>query len=412
MALYLKKELEDSRSLIGVWQITETEEELRELASVPSDEMEEISFIGSESMRKQRLAVRALLCELFGEKVYLSHHDNGKPYLENSVTNISITHTAKYVAVILNDNEDVGIDIESLARDFSVVERKALSEEEILSLDTVISPLIQQNQSPHHIYVTNKDEITVSERTIYRLIDSNLFTARNLDLRRKVRFSARKKTVQVKVDKKCRIGRSYEDFLEFMKQYPGLAIVELDSVEGKKGGKVLLTIHFTKAELMLAFIRERNDSKSVIEVFNRLYRELSSERFRKIFQVCLTDNGSEFSNPSAIEYDDEGNLRTRVFYCDPSAPYQKGSAETNHEFIREFIPKGKDMAPYTQDDISLMMDHINSYSRASLGDKCPYDMFSFLYGKEVLAILGCHKIPPQKVTLNSSIFKRSRPNEV
>ena len=135
MALYLKKELEESRSLIGVWQITETEEELRELASLPSDEEEEISFIGSESLRKQRLAVRALLCELFGEKVYLSHHDNGKPYLENSVTNISITHTAKYVAVILNDNDDVGIDIESLARDFSAVEKKALSEEEIDDLD-------------------------------------------------------------------------------------------------------------------------------------------------------------------------------------------------------------------------------------------------------------------------------------
>ena len=116
--------------MIGVWQITETEDKLRELASVPSDEMEEISFISNESLRKQRLAVRALLCELFGEKVYLSHHDNGKPYLENSVTNISITHTDKYVAVILNDNEDVGIDIESLSRDFSAVERKALSEDE------------------------------------------------------------------------------------------------------------------------------------------------------------------------------------------------------------------------------------------------------------------------------------------
>ena len=135
MALYLKKELDKTRSLVGVWQITETEEELRELASVPSDEMEEISFITNESMRKQRLAVRALLCELFGEKVYLSHHDNGKPYLENSVTNISITHTSKYVAVILSDTEDVGIDIESLARDFSAVEKKALSEEEIDDLD-------------------------------------------------------------------------------------------------------------------------------------------------------------------------------------------------------------------------------------------------------------------------------------
>ena len=135
MALYLKKELEDSKTTIAVWQITETEEQLKEMSSTPTDEMEEISFIKSESLRKQRLAVRALLNELFDEKVYLSHHDNGKPYLENLVTNISITHTEKYVAVILNDTEDVGIDIESLDRDFSAVESKALSEEEIDDLD-------------------------------------------------------------------------------------------------------------------------------------------------------------------------------------------------------------------------------------------------------------------------------------
>ena len=135
MALYLKKELEDSKTTIAVWQITETEEHLKEMSSTPTDEMEEISFIKSESLRKQRLAVRALLNELFDEKVYLSHHDNGKPYLENQVTNISITHTEKYVAVILNDTEDVGIDIESMDRDFSAVEKKALSEEEIEDLD-------------------------------------------------------------------------------------------------------------------------------------------------------------------------------------------------------------------------------------------------------------------------------------
>ncbi|MBQ0150204.1 MAG: 4'-phosphopantetheinyl transferase superfamily protein [Bacteroidales bacterium] len=134
MALYLKKELED-RTRIGVWQVTETEEELRALSSTPTDEMEEISYIKSEKLRKQKLAVRALLNEMFEDKVYLSHHDNGKPYIENSVTNISITHTEKYVAVILNDNEDVGIDIESLDRDFSAVEKKALSEDEIDDLE-------------------------------------------------------------------------------------------------------------------------------------------------------------------------------------------------------------------------------------------------------------------------------------
>ena len=134
MALYLKKTLENEAE-IAVWKIEETEEELKALCSVPNDEMEEISWIKSESLRKQRLAVRALLDEMFDEKVYLSHHDNGKPFLENMVTNISITHTDKYVAVILHETEDVGIDIESLDRDFSAVELKALSEDEIDDLD-------------------------------------------------------------------------------------------------------------------------------------------------------------------------------------------------------------------------------------------------------------------------------------
>ncbi|MBR6305430.1 MAG: 4'-phosphopantetheinyl transferase superfamily protein [Bacteroidales bacterium] len=134
MALYLKKKLENDAT-IAVWQITESEAELRELSATPTDEMEEISFIQSESQRRQRLAVRALLNTLFDEKVYLSHHDNGKPYLENNPVNISITHTEKYVAVILHEDEDCGIDVESLDRDFSAVEKKALSEDEIEDLE-------------------------------------------------------------------------------------------------------------------------------------------------------------------------------------------------------------------------------------------------------------------------------------
>ena len=136
MALYLQKELDDDYHLrLGVWQITETEAELRALTSIPSDELEEISYIKSESLRKQKLAVRALLDVMFEEKVYLSHHDNGKPYIENNSVNISITHTDKYVAVILNDIEEVGIDCESLDRDFSAVEKKALSEDELDELE-------------------------------------------------------------------------------------------------------------------------------------------------------------------------------------------------------------------------------------------------------------------------------------
>ena len=136
MALFLTKDLDNpAHSRVGVWKITESEAELRTMTSIPSDELEEISYIKNESLRKQRLAVRALLDTMFEEKVYLSHHDNGKPYIENNAINISITHTDQYVAVILNDEDEVGIDCESLNRDFSAVEKKALSDEEIGDLE-------------------------------------------------------------------------------------------------------------------------------------------------------------------------------------------------------------------------------------------------------------------------------------
>lgn len=281
----------------------------------------------------------------------------------------------------------------------------SLSEDEVKRLNQIISPLIMKGQSLNHICVNNQDSIMISESTLYRLVNYNVFTARNIDLARKVRFSKRKAKKNFKVDKGCRIGRTYEDFKDFMETFPDLPITEIDSVEGNKGGKVLLTIHFVKAEFMLAFLRDANDSRSVISIFERLYLELSPELFTILMPVLLGDNGSEFSNPVAIEQDLQGNERTHLFYCDPSAPYQKGSAEKNHEFIRYLIPKGHSLDSFTQADITLMMNHINSYSRKSLGNKSPYEVFSFLYGEKILDILGCNKILANDVTLNKSLFK-------
>ena len=96
------------------------------------------------------------------------------------------------------------------------------------------------------------------------------------------------------------------------------------------------------------------------------------------------------------------------YHCNPSAPYQKGSAERNHEFIRFFIPKGKSFNDRTQDDINLMMNHINSYKRAGLGNKTPYEMMEFLYGKTVCKALGLKLIPADEVTLKDTIFKEGR----
>ena len=282
----------------------------------------------------------------------------------------------------------------------------SMTEEEIHRMDLLISPLLKQGQSIHHVYENHKDELMVSESTIYKLVDMGLFSARNLDLPRKVRFAPRKKKKEFKVDKACRIGRDYDSFLTFMNENPDLPVTQMDTVEGVKGGKVILTVHFVKAECMISFLRVHNDSRSVTDAFNSLYEKLSPDLFSTLMPVLLGDNGSEFSNPSALETGPDGRQRTRVFYCDPSAPYQKGSAERNHEFIRYFVPKGCPFDPYSQDDINLMMDHINSYKRPSLGNKTPYEMMAFLYGEKVCHLLGLRLIPPDEVTLNRSILNR------
>lgn len=124
-----------------------------------------------------------------------------------------------------------------------------------------------------------------------------------------------------------------------------------------------------------------------------------------MFPVLLADNGSEFSNPTAIELDSQGNRRTSMFYCDASAPYQKGSCENNHELIRRIIPKGVDIGQYTQEQINLMMSHINSYARKKLGNKSTYEVFEFQYGREILDVFHLRKIPADEIILNTELLK-------
>lgn len=282
----------------------------------------------------------------------------------------------------------------------------ALSEAELRQIDDIVSPLLKKGQSLHHIAIHHADELMKCERTLYAYINNGMFTARNIDMPRVVRMRTRKSVPKVlKVDKSCRVGRDLDSFNNYKQEHPDLPVRQIDSVEGIKGGAVLLTIHFVEQELQLAFLRTYNDSQSVIDIFNRMYLELRPDIFMDMFPILLADNGSEFSNPTAIEFDAQGNLRTKMFYCNASAPYQKPNCENNHEMIRRIIPKGVDIGQYTQKQIDLMMSHINSYARKNLGNKSPYDVFAFQYGEEILKAFNLKKIPADEIILNPELLK-------
>ncbi len=280
-----------------------------------------------------------------------------------------------------------------------------ITEDERLDLDTLLSPLVKNGQSIHHILANNPDRFSLHEKTIYRYVASGLLHAKNGDMPRVCMLKPRaRKSLEHKVDSQCRIGRTYADYLAFVAASPDVPVVEMDSVIGRKGGKVLLTLMFKRCGLMLAFLRDRNDSQSVIDVFSLLWSLAGADRFRSLFTVLLTDNGSEFSNPKALELTPEGESRTRVFYCDPCASYQKARVERNHEFIRMILPKGTSFDSLSQDDVNAMMSHVNSYSRPSLQDKSPFELFAFLYGTDLLDSLSIRRIPPNDILLKPRLI--------
>jgi len=282
----------------------------------------------------------------------------------------------------------------------------SLDEGEIKRIDSIVTPPVMQGQSIHHVCCTNKDSIMLSERTIYNYVNDRVLTAKNIDLPRKVRYRPRKKAkARIKVDKTCVIGRSHNDFLAHMESVEHTAVVQMDTVIGRQGGKILLTLSFVNSSFMLAYLRDANTSKLVTDIFHMLWEVLGKEHFTELFPVILTDNGSEFSNPSAIELDEEGIRRTHLFYCNPSSPFEKGAIENNHEFIRRILPKGTSFDHLTQEgSIQLMLNHINSYKRNKLNNKSPYETFAFLHGEEVLKKLGAEFIPPQDIILKPELL--------
>ena len=282
-----------------------------------------------------------------------------------------------------------------------------ITPEEIHFLEEEIVPLIKNGISVNVACSKNADKMPVSSRTMYKYIDKGIFDINNLDLRLKARQKPRKKSGPVlRVDRKCHIGRTYEEFEKYVNQNPDATVCEMDTVEGKRGGKVVLTLFFRNCDLQLMYIRETNTAATVSAIFKKLRRDLGDD-FSKLFQVILTDRGSEFTNPTSIEVNpDTGEIECRLFYCDPMNTNQKSRCERNHELIRYIIPKGNPMDNYTQNDINIVMNNVNSMPRPKFNAENPIQIFKKIYGEELLKKLGLQELELKKICLRPEAIKK------
>lgn len=281
---------------------------------------------------------------------------------------------------------------------------------ELENLDELITPLIMKGQPLTHIWSEHEDELGISQRTLYRYIEQGVLSVSNIDLRRKVSYKPRRKKKEVSegfLNQEFRRSRGYDDYLKYMEKHPDTPVIQMDTVKGcREQGKRLLTLHFCDTNMMLMLLMRDGKADTVVEQFDMLTGLLGLDIFKKIFPVILTDNGSEFKHTKEMETTESGKKRTRIFYCDPQASWQKPQIEKNHEFIRYVLPKGKSLNPYTQEDITVLMNNINSIRRESLGNKSPYEAVKDKNILLLMELMGLQKISADEVNLTPMLLKR------
>ena len=270
-------------------------------------------------------------------------------------------------------------------------------------MDKVISDGVKKGQHIYHILKTHN--LDVSSSTVYRHIRKGYLSIAPIDLARAVKFKERRKSKLPPIPKEAKKGRSYEDFQNYLSLNQLDSWLEMDTVIGRMGGKVLLTFNISFCNFIFARLL---DNKTALEVTKHLYDikntlHQAEKDFCQLFPVILTDNGGEFARVDDIEMDVRGE--SKLFFCDPNRSDQKGRIEKNHTLIRDILPKGTSFDNLTQEDINLVCSHVNSVKRVALNGKSAYELFAFTYGEEIPKLLGISKIPAEDVCQSSTLLQ-------
>ena len=278
-----------------------------------------------------------------------------------------------------------------------------LNSQTFWDIDKVISDGVKKGQHIYHILKTHN--LDVSSSTVYRHIRKGYLSIAPIDLARAVKFKNRRKNNLPSIPKEAKKGRSYEDFQNYLSLNQLNYWLEMDTVMGRIGGKVLLTFNLSFCNFIFARLL---DNKTALEVTKHLYDikntlHQADKDFCQLFPVILTDNGGEFARVDDIEMDVRGE--SKLFFCDPNRSDQKGRIEKNHTLIRDILPKGTSFDDLTQENINLVCSHVNSVKRAALNGKSAYELFAFTYGEEIPKLLGISKIPAEDVCQSSTLLQ-------
>lgn len=278
----------------------------------------------------------------------------------------------------------------------------ALNKQTFFDMDAIVSMAIKKGQHLNHIIASN--ELGASRASIYRYVEKGYMTASPIDFPRIVKFRKRRTKELPPIPRADKVGRTHEDFQNFLNKHDLNSWLEMDTVIGRIGGKVLLTFNLSFCNFIFARLLDNKTAHEVAKHIQAIKNDCyeANKDFFEVFPVILTDNGGEFARVDDIEIDVRGE--SKLFFCEPNRSDQKARIEKNHTLIRDILPKRTTFDNLTQEDINLVCSHVNSVKRAALNGKSAYEIFAFTYGEELPNLLGISQIPAEDVCQSPNLL--------
>ena len=213
-------------------------------------------------------------------------------------------------------------------------------------------------------------EEMVCTKTLYNYVDLGMISLKNIDLPEKVSRNTKKRKVR---ENKKKLGDSIDLREECVESRKNFGNWEIDSVLGKKttGEPCVMTLTERKLRVSIWLKLPNHSADAMMEAMEKLKAEYGAH-FSSVFQSITADNGSEFTRLSELEEDGAG---VKVYFAHPYSSWERGTNECHNRMLRRFIPKGKSIADYSEEDIQFFADRINALPRKILGYQTPEELF-------------------------------------
>ena len=260
--------------------------------------------------------------------------------------------------------------------------------DEFKQLDTIIKKGVEENKSIYQIKFENNETIKKSISTLYGYINKGYLTTKRIDLSYAVTYKKRKHNKKYEYSENNKIdrtGHTYLDYLAYIHQHPGIYVWQLDFFGAiRSDNNNILTFLLPILQFSLLNIIKNPNSEKVVNFFDSLEDKIGIDAFKKLIPVILTDRDPNFADINGICFSKKTNEeRCKLFFCDPYVSNQKPNVENMNKQLRLFLPKGKSIDKYSNNDIAIINKTILNKPLRSLDSNTPKDAFIKVFDEDL-----------------------------